>query len=97
MLCIDLIVGVALGYIPGVDNFVHLGGFAAGLISAAIFLPVISRTRNHRIVMWTIRIAMIPLGIVLFVVLTRNFYKSNPFAGECSIRRIDWFEMLQRI
>lgn len=84
MLCIDLIVGVALGYIPGVDNFVHLGGFLAGLICAAIFLPVISTTRRHKLVMWVIRIAMIPLGIVLFVILLRNFYKSNPFAGKPS-------------
>lgn len=81
MLCIDLIVGVALGYIPGVDNFVHLGGFLAGLICAAIFLPVISVTRTHKVVMWAVRIAMIPLGIVLFVVLTHNFYKTNPWAG----------------
>lgn len=84
MLCIDLIVGVALGYIPGVDNFVHLGGFLAGLICAAIFLPVISTTRRHKLVMWVIRIAMIPLGIVLFVILLRNFYTSNPFAGKPS-------------
>lgn len=83
MLCIDLLVGVALGYIPGVDNFVHLGGFLVGLICAAIFLPVISTTRTHKMTMWGVRIAMIPIAIVLFVVLIRNFYKTNPFAA-CS-------------
>ncbi|KAF8320120.1 rhomboid-domain-containing protein [Clavulina sp. PMI_390] len=81
MLCVDLVVGVALGYIPGVDNFVHLGGFLAGLICAAIFLPVISTTKLHKSVMWGVRIGMIPLIIVLYVVLLRNFYTTNPFAA----------------
>lgn len=93
MLCIDLIVGVALGYIPGVDNFVHLGGFLAGLICAAIFLPVISTTRAHKTVMWGIRIAMIPLGIVLFVVLIHNFYRTNPFAG-ARLSQLYWYGRL---
>lgn len=87
MLCVDLVVGVALGYIPGVDNFVHLGGFLAGLICAAVFLPVISTTKRHKMIMWAVRIVMLVLGIVLFVVLIRNFYKSNPFAGKCFSRR----------
>lgn len=84
MLIIDLIVGVALGYIPGVDNFAHLGGFLMGLLCAAILYPVISETKRHKMIMWAVRIAAIPLAVVLFVTLIRNFYSTDPFAGECS-------------
>ena len=33
--------------------------------------------------MWAFRLAAIPLAIVLFVVLIRNFYTSDPYAGMC--------------
>lgn len=81
LLIVDLVVGIGLGFIPGVDNFVHLGGFLLGLICAAIFYPVISTTKRHKQIMWAVRIAMLPLAIVLYVVLIRNFYSANPFEG----------------
>lgn len=52
-----------------------------GLLVGAVFYPVISETKRHKMVMWGFRIAALPLAIVLFVVLTRNFYTSNPYAG----------------
>ncbi|KEP54380.1 rhomboid family protein [Rhizoctonia solani 123E] len=81
MLCIDLIIGVALGFVPGVDNFAHLGGFLMGLLTAIVFYPVISTTKTHKAVMWFCRLAMIPVAVILFVVLIRNFYKSDPYAA----------------
>ena len=32
--------------------------------------------------MWTLRIAALPVIVILFVLLTRNFYTSDPYAGE---------------
>ncbi|ELU44527.1 rhomboid family protein [Rhizoctonia solani AG-1 IA] len=81
MLCVDLIIGVALGFVPGVDNFAHLGGFLMGLLTAIVLYPVISTTKRHKAIMWICRLAMIPVAVVLFVVLIRNFYTSDPYAG----------------
>ncbi|KAF8610650.1 rhomboid-domain-containing protein [Ceratobasidium sp. AG-I] len=81
MLIIDLIIGVALGFVPGVDNFAHLGGFLMGLLTAIVLYPVISTTKRHKLIMWFCRLAMIPVAVVLFVVLIRNFYKSDPYAA----------------
>ena len=67
-------------YIPFVDNFVHLGGFLMGLLVGMVFYPIISETKRHRSIVWGFRIAAIPLIIVLFVVLTRNFYTEDPSA-----------------
>ena len=33
-------------------------------------------------IVWGLRIAAIPLAIILYVVLIRNFYKSDPYAGQ---------------
>jgi hypothetical protein len=49
-----------------------------------ILLPVISTTKRHRLIVWILRIAMIPLAIILFVVLIRNFYTGDPSSGMLS-------------
>lgn len=55
-----------------------------GLLVGATFYPVISTTRRHKLIMWCFRIAAIPLAIILYVVLVRNFYTADPYAGELS-------------
>ena len=54
-----------------------------GLLVGIVLYPVICRTSRRKMVMWTLRIAVLPVIIVLFVLLTRNFYTSDPYAGEC--------------
>ncbi|TFY83996.1 hypothetical protein EWM64_g4 [Hericium alpestre] len=79
---IELIIGIGIGYIPYVDNFAHLGGFLMGILTGMTLYPIISTTKTHRTVVWFLRLAAIPLAVVLFVVLIRNFYTSNPYADE---------------
>ncbi|KAG8797412.1 hypothetical protein FRC16_008882 [Serendipita sp. 398] len=75
---INLVLVVGLGFVPGVDNFSHLGGLLMGLVCGIMLLPIISTTKTHRLVVWILRLAMIPIAIILFVVLIRNFYTSDP-------------------
>ncbi|KAK4049424.1 hypothetical protein OIV83_004157 [Microbotryomycetes sp. JL201] len=82
-LVIELIAGLALGLVPGIDNFAHLGGMLMGLLVAIVLLPVIHQSKPHRIVFWILRAVAIPLIIILFVVLVRDFYTSDP-ASNCS-------------
>lgn len=53
-----------------------------GLLVATVFYPVISETKRHRLIMWSFRVVAAVLAVVMFVVLTRNFYTSDPYAGE---------------
>ncbi|KAI0756738.1 rhomboid-domain-containing protein [Daedaleopsis nitida] len=78
---IELVIGIAVGFIPYVDNFAHLGGLLMGLLSAMVLYPIISPSTRHRIIVITLRLIAAPLAIVLFVVLIRNFYTSNPYAA----------------
>src|SRR5271168_1269158 len=102
---IELIIGVALGYIPCmffilsnslhllIPEFTqllitlvfaylyvsprqlfdmvliiaHLGGFLMGLLVGTILYPVISVTGRHRLIMWTFRLAAIPVVVILYV------------------------------
>lgn len=82
-LAINLLIGIAIGFIPYIDNFAHLGGFLMGLLVGTILYPIISPTRRHALISWCFRLAALPLVIVLFVVLIRNFYTSDPYAA-CS-------------
>ena len=52
------------------------------LFVGTVFYPVISVSKRHRIIMMTARILALPVAVILFVVLTRNFYTSDPYAGE---------------
>jgi len=83
ILIAELIIGIGLGYVPGVDNFAHLGGFFMGLLVSATLYPVVSPSRRHKAIVWGFRIATIPVAVVLMVVLIRNFYTGDPYAA-CS-------------
>ena len=78
-------IGIALGFVPGVDNFAHLGGFLMGLLCATVLYPVISTTKRHSILMWIARIIVVPVAVILYVLLIRNFYKADPFSGTYSV------------
>lgn len=52
-----------------------------GLLVGTTLYPVVSTSKRHKSIMWAFRLAAIPLAIVLFVVLIRNFYTSDPYAG----------------
>jgi hypothetical protein len=52
-----------------------------GLLVGTMFYPVITNSNKHRLIIWGCKIAALPLAIVLFVVLIRNFYTSDPYAG----------------
>ncbi|KAH9004362.1 hypothetical protein EDB86DRAFT_3062642 [Lactarius hatsudake] len=75
---VELIIGIAIGYIPS-----HIGGFVMGLFVGTTFYPIISTTKRHRLITWGFRFAAIPIAIILYVLLIRNFYTSDPYAA-CS-------------
>lgn len=60
----------------------HIGGFVMGLLVGTVLYPVISVTKRHRLITWIFRLAAIPLAVLLFVFLIRNFYTSDPYAGQ---------------
>lgn len=55
-----------------------------GILVGTVLYPIISATRRHQLIVWTFRLAAIPVAVVLFVTLLRNFYKSDPYAGKAS-------------
>lgn len=54
-----------------------------GLLCSILFLPIIHPTKRHKLITWALRLAALPLVIVLFVVLLKNFYTDDPSAS-CS-------------
>ncbi|KAH9846838.1 rhomboid-domain-containing protein [Lenzites betulinus] len=75
---VELIIGIALGFIPS-----HLGGLAMGLLIGMALYPIISPSTRHRIIVIVLRLIAVPLAVVMFVVLIRNFYQADPSAA-CS-------------
>jgi membrane associated rhomboid family serine protease len=50
------VIGFAIGLIPGLDNFAHIGGFAVGTLGGLLFCPAIHATKKHRIITWILRV-----------------------------------------
>ncbi|KAI8146381.1 rhomboid family-domain-containing protein [Fennellomyces sp. T-0311] len=71
--------GLAYGYLPGPDNFAHLGGFVAGLLVGLVIMPSnkMVQTKGQIIFKWMIRvIAIILLGVACYLLLN-TFYKGQ--------------------
>jgi hypothetical protein len=62
-----------------------------GLLFGMMLYPIISTTPRHKLVVWILRIGSIPLVVVLFVTLIRNFYTNDPYAA------CDWCRFLSCI
>ncbi|KAG8879726.1 hypothetical protein FRB97_001472 [Tulasnella sp. 331] len=82
MLGFELFFGIALGFLPGTDNFAHIGGFLLGLLSSIALYPIISETQKHAKCFMVVRGVAAMLGVMLIVVLLNNFYTRNPYSGE---------------
>eukprot|EP00300_Choanocystis_sp_HF-7_P001776 c11422_g1_i2.p1 GENE.c11422_g1_i2~~c11422_g1_i2.p1 ORF type:complete len:493 (+),score=86.29 c11422_g1_i2:71-1549(+) len=61
---VQCFVVLAAGTLPWLDNFAHVGGFLAGLVSGVAFLPSLSPTPSgtHMMIVWAGR--MVVLGII---------------------------------
>lgn len=77
-LVVEMVIGFGLGYVPGIDNFAHIGGFCMGLLCSIVLLPVVAETRVRKVVWIVLRIAAAALVVVLLAVLVRNFYDNDP-------------------
>lgn len=77
------VLGLALGLLPGIDNFSHIGGFCIGILGGMIFAPSIHATRKHMLVVWILRVVGLGLAVAYFVALSLNFYRSADPSQAC--------------
>ncbi|KAJ9478272.1 RHOMBOID-like protein [Pseudozyma hubeiensis] len=78
------IIGLALGLLPGLDNFAHIGGFCVGLLGGLIFAPSIHASKQHRVVTWVLRVVAFGLLVGFFAGLASNFYNSPDPTKACT-------------
>ena len=63
-----------LGTLPYVDNFVHIGGFVFGILSAMIFLPWVTFSKYTKQCRCIVLLISAPLTFVLIVFALLVFY-----------------------
>jgi len=82
-LIFTILISLAIGLLPGVDNFAHLGGFTMGIIIGFVFLPNLSLGKCQT--RWRVCIVctFIPISIVLFVVGLAVFYAGIDISEWC--------------
>ncbi|RHZ44107.1 hypothetical protein Glove_759g20 [Diversispora epigaea] len=77
-LSLVIILSFSLGLLPGLDNFSHIGGFIMGVITGCVLNPTINFSKFHKRANWALKIIALPIAILLFFVLIRNFYATIP-------------------
>ncbi|KAA1124216.1 hypothetical protein PGTUg99_010857 [Puccinia graminis f. sp. tritici] len=87
-LVFEIVAGLLLGLIPGIDNFSHIGGFSMGILLAILLFPVLHQTITHRWTFYAVRVIGLIGAILMFVLLYRNFFTEDP-AASC-----DWCRYL---
>ncbi|KAG8910139.1 hypothetical protein FRC00_008786, partial [Tulasnella sp. 408] len=65
LLTVELALGIGLGFLPGTDNFAHLGGMCLGLLTSVAVYPMITETKTRATVVLVFRATAIALAIVL--------------------------------
>ncbi|PWN92918.1 rhomboid-domain-containing protein [Acaromyces ingoldii] len=78
------IIGLALGLLPALDNFAHIGGFAVGILGGLMFCSSIHPTKRHRLIVWVFRVIAAGLLVGFFVGLATNFYSSDDPNKACT-------------
>ncbi|KAG0168918.1 hypothetical protein DFQ28_007361 [Apophysomyces sp. BC1034] len=74
-LLVFTIVLLVIGLLPGIDNFVHLGGFIAGLFMGVIAIPMRPKPSKRTICLtWTARLLVVFFLLLLFIAFIMAFY-----------------------
>ncbi|KAI8363214.1 rhomboid family-domain-containing protein [Mortierella sp. GBAus27b] len=74
-LTIMILVSFAFGLLPFLDNFAHIGGFIAGILSGLVFMPVVYFSKRDKFIKRGLAVVALP-ALVLFIVLgLTTFYK----------------------
>jgi len=83
-LLITILISLAIGLLPGVDNFCHIGGFIMGIITGFIFLPNLSYGKCQARWRTCVVCTFIPIAIVIFVMSLVAFYAGVNVQGWCT-------------
>jgi hypothetical protein len=78
------VISLAIGLLPGIDNFAHIGGFVMGLLLGVVLpsLPELA-TRSSIILSWIAKVICLVLVIVLYAVFLNIFYTASDLSTIC--------------
>lgn len=78
------VISLAIGLLPGIDNFAHIGGFVMGLLLGVI-LTSLPEFASRRVIIfsWIAKIICLVLVIVLYAVFLNVFYTASDLSTIC--------------
>lgn len=95
-LAVMLVIILAVGFLPYVDQWAHIGGFIMGFVLSGVLMPYIPPSKEERknmkqntekavrIIKYVLLGVGVPLVVVLFVAFFLVFYLAQPVCDNCS-------------
>jgi membrane associated rhomboid family serine protease len=78
IMVVGLLISFAMGLMPGVDNYCHIGGFVMGILSGIVFIPAMHIGKFNRKARLIQVIVVAPIMIAVFIVPYIVFYSGLP-------------------
>ncbi|KAI3640823.1 hypothetical protein MIR68_001701 [Amoeboaphelidium protococcarum] len=80
----QIIISVAFGLLPYIDNFAHIGGFVTGLLSGLLLMPALTFSKMDKLIKRTVRFLSLPLlGGFLFWLFYSFLYQNGSNCPWC--------------
>lgn len=74
---LNMLLSLAIGLLPGVDNNAHVGGFIYGILAGILFMPKIYYSKWDKRVKYFFMILSVPLLVIITYLLANQFYFSS--------------------
>lgn len=78
IMVVGLLVSFAMGLMPGVDNYCHIGGFIMGILSGIVFIPAMHIGKFNRKARLIQVLVVAPIMLAVFIVPYVVFYSGLP-------------------
>ena len=80
---LNIVIAFIMGWLPGVDNFSHIGGYIFGLFMGFLLMPKIYFSKEDRIRKTIIQYLSLPILISLLAICIFGFLKNNVQCPYC--------------
>lgn len=82
-LTLGVFIAIAVGFLPFIDNYAHIGGFISGGLSGIVFMPKIAFGKWDRTRKIVLMLAAAPALVLMFVLTLNSFYANTNSCEWC--------------
>ena len=93
----NILIAFLIGWLPGVDNFAHLGGYVCGIFMGFLLMPQIYFSKEDKTRKTIAQYSAIPFLIIFYAVCLYGFYNEKLECSACQYVNcfpgLSWYDL----